>query len=124
MSSCCRLTPKGSNGTGSGLPLGSLSSTKTQQPPEQHLPLVLVSEYGLEIRAGRVFSVTKTLLEEELIAPSDLSSAYTPLYNRHLMGLTRVATWLMILSQGSKCAELPQESVWHCSTIAAFVCCF
>jgi len=80
------LTPKGSNGTGSDLPLGSLSSTKTQQPLERHPPLVLVSEYGVEFRAGRVFSPPRHLLKEELIAPSDLSSAFTPLYNRLSMG--------------------------------------
>jgi len=80
------LTPKGSNGTGSGLPLGSLSSTKTQQYPERHLPLVLVSECGIEVSAGGVYNPKKTCLKEELIAPSDLSSAFTPLYNRLSMG--------------------------------------
>ena len=127
----CRLTPKGSNGTGSGLLLGSLSFTKTQQPRERYLPLVLVFEYRVEIRAGRVFSLRNTLLEAELTAPSDLSSAFAPLHNRHMMGCTRFATLLMILSGRLNWAELLRVCLKsQCSiaapalNVAARMCCF
>lgn len=83
---------------------------------------MLVFEYQVEIRAGRVFSLRSTLLEAELIAPSDLSSAFAPLYNRHMMGCTRfflvvhqvcsfVDDFVRKTQMSRATPDLPQESV-------------